>query len=97
MPEINRVPFRYEPIGGDLFLDGFRSTFYTERLDDVKRTLQYMCRTSDVTSEVEGELLFVRGRGEPPKLRDFRYADHRDRAEAGEPFADDGPVTLWSA
>jgi hypothetical protein len=93
MPEINRVPFRYEPVGGDLLTDAFRSMFHTERFQDVQDTLQYLCFAFEVVRDIEGEIRFSDADDEPPTLRDLRYRDPGLRADV-PPFPDD-KVTLW--
>lgn len=93
MVEINHVSFRYEPISGDLFLDSFRLEFYTERLVDVKDTLQYCCAAEGVVRDVQGEIRFSAGR-DAPVLREIEYRDLRDREELGPAFSSTS-VALW--
>lgn len=94
MPQANVVKFRYEPLSDDLYIDSFRSMFYTERLIDVTDTLQYLCSAFDVAAEVEGEVKFIDTDGEPPELRDLRYHDPGYRADFGDPFPGRS-VKLW--
>lgn len=92
MPERNPVPFRYEPVCGDLLYDGFRTNFHTERYQDVKDTLQYLCFASDTVREVEGTVVFYDD-DRPPELQGMRHPPSADAD--GEPFPDPH-VTLWS-
>ena len=96
MPEINRVSFQYGPVGGSLKFDAFRQTFYTERVQHVRDTLQYLCFAFDVVEAVEGEIRFSEADGEPPQIRDVRYVNPRTRARVGRPFPD-STVALWPA
>lgn len=94
MPEINRVDFRYEPVSGDLLTDGFRMAFYTERLEDVQATLQYLCLVFDVANDITGEIKFSAADDEPPVLSGLRYRDPTIRANVGDPFPK-RRVELW--
>lgn len=85
MPEINRVPFKYDPVPGDLYLDHFRQMFFMERLDAVVDALQNQCEEHGVVGEIEGELFFQDG-DEPPAIRDVRYASFHDRKDQDDPF-----------
>lgn len=92
MPEVNRVPFRYEPVNGDLFLDHFRQMFYMDRLEDVRDVLQHATMEHGVVREIEGELWFSDAEDEPPRVRDLRYASPTVRREHDLPI--DGPIVL---
>lgn len=94
MPEINRVPFKYSPVGGKLYLGSFRSHFYMERLEDVKETLQYLCAGEDIVFEIQGELHFTDDPDYVPVIRGLRYAPGPGRPNE-RPF-DDTSVALWS-
>ena len=96
MPEINRVPFRYEPVDGDLYYDSFRMHFHTERRQDILDTLQYITRVLDTPYTVEGEIRFSDADDEVPEIRDLRYSTPANRRQLGNPFPDD-PVRLWPA
>lgn len=94
MPEINRVPFKYDPIDGGLYVDSFRQQYHMERLDDVTDTLQYCCFAFDTVRDIEGTVRFSTAADEPPKITASRYSNHADRVDYGMPFAA-GSVTLW--
>lgn len=94
MPEVNNVPIKYEPVCGDLYLDSFRGTFYTERLDDIKDTLKYLCYCHSVIREVEATIHFCDTPDDPPEVYDFRYYSPTVRRKHGKPFSGDS-VTLW--
>jgi hypothetical protein len=80
MPEINCVPFVYEPIPGNLFLDHFRSNFYMERLDEVKDELQTITTNEPkVARPIEGTVKFSDADGKPPIIRGVRYLHPNDR------------------
>jgi len=95
MPEVNRVPFKFDPVPGDLFLDHHRRNFYMERLDDVVDTLSTLCMDRNVVSEVEGEVRFVDEAGTPPEIRGLRYSNMARRMEKPDPFGSvDEPVVV---
>ena len=88
MPEINRVPFKLDPVGGDLYLDHHRRNFYMERLDDVVDALCEKCMEAGVAREIKGEITF-RDDDAPPEIRGLRYSNMTYRMEHGDAFEDD--------
>lgn len=96
MAEKNTVAFKYNPVDGSLYLDGFRVQFYTERLDDIKDTLQYLQFAFRFVREIEGEIEFIDRPDIAPRILGLRYSSHQDRASRGEPCPDT-EVTLWPA
>lgn len=95
MPEVNRVPFKFDPVRSDLYLDSFRRHFYMERVDDVVDTLSTLCVDIGVAYEIEGEVKFTDDDDSPPEIRDLRYSNPTRRRENGNPFEDvDEPVVV---
>jgi len=95
MPELNRVPFVYEPINGDLYLDHFRSMFHMERLDDIKDELQNITvHEGVIVQPIEGEITFRDTEDSPPTIRSVRYHSVNDRQDADNDPNDHFPVTL---